>query len=69
MHWGGVACYGRNDLSYSVLSVSPRQSENIFFEILVPHTKSITGTIYHPQSQSDVLEVLNSISKIDSEWL
>ena len=46
---GGVACFIRNDLSYNILSVFPREIEYIFFEILLPNSKSIiVGTIYCP---------------------
>ena len=49
-HGGGVACYIRNDLSYNILSVFPCETENIFFEILLPNPKPvIVGTIYRPR--------------------
>ena len=65
---GGVACYIRNDLSYNILSVFPREIESVFFEILLPNSKPITvGTIYRPPNQSNFLEVLNeNMNKIDS---
>ena len=31
-HRGGVACYIRNDLSYNILFVFPREIESVFFE-------------------------------------
>ena len=67
-HGGGVACYIRNDLSYKIISVFPREIESNFFEILLPNSKPITvGTIYHPPNQSNFLEVLNeNVDKIDS---
>ena len=67
-HGGGVACYIRNDLSYNILSVFPREIESVFFEILLPNSKPITvGTIYRPPNQSNFLEVLNeNMNKIDS---
>ena len=67
-HRGGVACYIRNYLSYNILSVFPREIENVFFEILLPNSKPITaGTIYHPPNQSNFLEVLNeNMNKINS---
>ena len=44
---GGVACFVRNCLNYNTLSVFSREVGNIFFEILLPNSKSITvGTIY-----------------------
>ena len=59
-HGGGVACYIRNDLSYNILSVFPREIESVFFEILLPNSKPITvGTIYRPPNQSNFLKVLN----------
>ena len=39
---GRVACYLRNDLSYSILSISPSEIENIFFEILLLTSSSPT---------------------------
>ena len=67
-HRGGVACYIRNDLSYNILSLFPREIESVFFEIVLPISKPITvGTIYRPPNQSNLLEVLNeNINKIDS---
>ena len=59
-HGGGVTCYIKNDLSYNILSVFPREIETIFFEIILPNSKPVTvGTIYHPPNQSNFLEVLN----------
>ena len=65
---GGVACYIRNDLSYHIISVFPREIESVFFEILLPISKPITvGTIYRPPNQSYFLEVLNeNMNEIDS---
>ena len=67
-HGGDVACYIRNDLSYSIISVFPREIESVFFEIVLPNSKPITvGTIYRPPNQSNFLEVLNEkMNKIDS---
>ena len=42
IHGGGVACYIRNDLSYNIISVLPREIESVFFEILLPNPKPIT---------------------------
>ena len=76
-HGGGVACYIRNDLSYNILSVFPREIESVFFEILLPNSKPITvGTIYRPPNQSNFLEVINEstnridlvMNKIDSKF-
>ena len=64
-HGGGVACYIRNDLSYNITSVFPREIESVFFEILLPNSKTIAvGTIYHPPNQFNFLEVLNENMKI-----
>ena len=65
---GVVACYVRNDLSYNILSVFPREVENMFFKILLPNTKPVTvGTIYRPPNQSKFLEILNdNMNKINS---
>ena len=35
---GGVACYIRNDFSYNIISIFPREIEWIFFEILLPNS-------------------------------
>ena len=53
-HGEGVACYICNNYSYNILSVFPREIENIFLEILLPNSKPRTvKTIYRPQGQSD----------------
>ena len=60
-HGGGVVCYTRNDLSYDVKSFFPPEIENIFFEILLPNTKTIVvRIIYRPPSQSEFLEIINT---------
>ena len=66
-HGGGAACYIRNDLSYNIVSLFPREIESAFFEILLPSSKPITvGTIYRSPNQSNFLEVLNeNMNKID----
>ena len=48
--------------------VFPSEIENIFCEILLPNSKSVTvGTIYRRPSQKNFLELLNSnMSKINS---
>ena len=67
-HGGGVACHIRNDLSYNILSVFPCETENVFFEILLPNSKLvIVGTIYRSPSQNNFLELINSnMNKINS---
>ena len=58
-HGRGAACYIRNDLSYNILSVFSREIESVFFEILLPNSKSITvGAICRPPNQSNFLEAL-----------
>ena len=48
-HRRGVACYTRNDFSYNIASVFSQKIQNVFFEILLPSSKTITvGTIYCP---------------------
>ena len=63
----GVVCYVINDLGYTTLFVFPREVEKcIFFEILQPKLKPIiVGTIYHPPSQSNFLELPNEIYILD----
>ena len=59
-HGGGVACYIRNELSYNVKSYFPKDTENIFFEILLLNTKPIVvGTIYRLPNQTNFMETLN----------
>ena len=41
-HGGGVACYMRNDLSYNIIFVFPREIESVSFEILLSNSKPIT---------------------------
>ena len=48
-HGGDVACYIRNDLSYNIKYIFPREVESVFFGILLLNSKPITvGTIYRP---------------------
>ena len=42
-HGGGVACYMRNDLSYNIIFVFPREIESVSFEILLSNSKPITA--------------------------
>ena len=67
-HGGGVVCYIRNNLSYDVKSFFPPETENIFFELLLPNTEPIVvGIIYRPPSQSEFLEIINTyFSKLDT---
>ena len=63
-----VDCYIRNDLSYSIIFVFPREIVSVFFKILLPDSKPIiVGTINHPPNQSNFWEVLiENLNKIDS---
>ena len=48
------AWYKRNYLLYNIRSNSPKDIENIFFEILMQNTKPIAvGKIHHPPKQTD----------------
>ena len=58
-HRGGVACYIRSELNYNVKSHFAKDIENIFFELLLAHTKSIVvGTIYRPPNQTKLWRFL-----------
>ena len=58
-HRWDLACYIRNDLSYYIITVFPREIESFFFEILLTNSKAITvGTIYRPHNESKFLKVL-----------
>ena len=65
---GGVAYCVRNDLSYIAKNFFPEGIENIFFEILLPKTKSINvGIIYWPPKQNNFLQTLNeNFAKLDT---
>ena len=67
-HGGKIVCYVRNDLSFDVKSFFLPEIEKVFFEILLPNTKSIVvGIIYRPPSQSEFLEIVNThFSKLDT---
>ena len=41
-NWRDAACYIRNDLSYNIISVFPREIESVFFEIVLPDSEPIT---------------------------
>ena len=57
-----VACYIRSDISYKLYSLPPNETENITFDILMPHTKSITvGIIIDPQISLNFLIFLKKI--------
>ena len=57
IHGGGVACYVRNDLSFTKINYFPHDIETIFIEIFLPKTKLMTtGIVYLPPSQARFLE-------------
>ena len=64
-HGGGVACYIRNDISFSVRGDFSSEIENIFLDIFLPKTKPIlVGILYRPLKQSGFLDKLSTaISK------
>ena len=52
-HGGGVACYIRNDISFTQLNIFSNDIENIIFDILLPNSHSITvGIFYRPPNQN-----------------
>ena len=57
-----VACYIGSDISYKLYSLLPNETENITFDILMPHTKSITvGIFTDPQISLNFLIFLKKI--------
>ena len=64
---GGVACYIRNNLSYTQTNLFPNDIENVFFEIHLPETKPITvGIVYRPPNQTNFIKTLNqNVAKLD----
>ena len=44
------------------------KTENIFFEVLLPNTKSVVvGTLYCPPNQTNYMEIFNeNLSKVDT---
>ena len=57
---GGVACYIRSDIGYIQKQYFREEIKNIFFEILLPKTKSqVVGIIYRLPSENNILEILN----------
>ena len=60
-HGKGVACYIRNDISFSVRGDFSSEIENIFLDILLPKTKPILiGILYRPPDQSKFLDNLST---------
>ena len=55
-----LAWYIRNDILHNIRSNSPKDIENIFFEILMQNTKPIAvGKIYHPPNQTNFIEIFD----------
>ena len=51
-----------SEISYELNSFLPNKTENITFDILMPHTKPIAiGIIYRPPNQSTHLDFLKKI--------
>ena len=67
-HGGGVACYVRNDLSFTERNYFPHDIETTFIEIFLPKTKPMTvGIVYQPLSQANFLDTMNErFYKIDT---
>ena len=56
-----MACYIRNDISFSVRGDFSSEIENIFLDILLPKTKPILiGILYRPPDQSKFLDNLST---------
>ena len=66
----GLACYIRSGISYKLNSFLPHEIRNITFDILMPHTKTITtGIIYRPPSQSKFLDVFKeNLPKLNTSY-
>ena len=64
---GRVACYIRNDLSYTQKNIFPNDIENVFFGIHLPKIKPITvGIVYRPPNQTNFIKTLNEhFAKLD----
>ena len=59
-HGVGVACYMRNDLSFTKRNYFPHDIETIFIEIFLPQTKPMTlGIVYRTPSQTSFIETMN----------
>ena len=67
-HGGGVLCYIRDDLSFSMRSGFSEDIENVVFDLLLPNTRPIfIGILYRPPNQIGFLEKFdNAIQNIDN---
>ena len=65
---GRVASYIINDLSYTQKNLFPNDTENVFFEIHLPKTKSITvGIVYRPPNETNFIKTFNKkFAKLDT---
>ena len=68
-HGGGVASYIRNDICFNQIKVFSKVVEQVFFDILLPNSHSITvGIFYRPSDQSKFLEaIFNDFNKLYTE--
>ena len=64
---GGVICYVTNKICYNTKNCILIEIENIFVELLIPKTKSITvGIVYKPPDQTRSLDILsNSLNSLN----
>ena len=54
---GRIACYIRNNPSYTQKNIFSNDIENVFFQIHLPKTKSITvGTVYQSPNQTNFIK-------------
>ena len=57
---GGIACYTRNDLSYTQKNLFPNEIQKFSFEIHLLKTEPITaGIVYQPPNQTNFIKTLN----------
>ena len=56
---GGVACYIRSDLSYNVRNTFSDEIENIFVDIMLRKTKSISGVVCRTPDKSEFFELFS----------
>ena len=63
-----IACYVRNDLSFTKRNFFPHDIETIFIEIYLPKSKPMTvGIVYRSPSQTNFLESINeNFYKLDT---
>ena len=60
-HGGGVVCYIRDNINYSLRSNFSNDFEHILLDLLLPNTKPILiGIIYNPPNNTGFIENLNT---------